>query len=208
MRHQLSDKKLLFAILMFGCALCAPTARSQEKPFFVTYTYDLEEPGNLELETKTAIARPDGGTHFGASALELEYGVNAWWTSELYLDGQATSQDSTVFTGFRLENRFRPLMHEHFINPALYVEFESISDADKTLLEVVGHDRRDGTVPAVVLATEGQPPALEPSGAAQRRVRTALTHALRIQVRAVGRVQRHAGSVPRNGPRDRQEWHS
>ena len=140
MRPQLSDKKLLFAILMFGCALCAPTARSQEKPFFVTYTYDLEEPGNLELETKTAIARPDGGTHFGASALELEYGVNAWWTSELYLDGQATSQDSTVFTGFRLENRFRPLMHEHFINPALYVEFESISDADKTLLEVVGHD--------------------------------------------------------------------
>ena len=78
------------------------------KALFVTCSYDLEEPRNLELETKTALGRPDGGNHFGASALELEYGVNAWWTSELYLDGQATSQDSTVFTGFRLENRFCP----------------------------------------------------------------------------------------------------
>jgi hypothetical protein len=137
---QISDKKLRFALFLLGCAIAAPSSWSQEKPFFVTYSYDLEEPGNLELETKTALARPDGSTHFAASALELEYGVNALWTSELYLDGQSTSQDSTVFTGFRLENRFRPLMHEHVINPALYVEYENISGADKTLLEVVGHD--------------------------------------------------------------------
>lgn len=140
MLDQISDKKPIFGFLLLGCALSAPLARSQEKPFFVTYSYDLEEPGNLELETKTALARPDGGTRFGASALELEYGVNAWWTSELYLDGQATSQDSTLFTGCRVENRFRPLMHEHVINPAFYVEYESISGADKALLEVVGHD--------------------------------------------------------------------
>jgi hypothetical protein len=31
-------------------------------------------------------------------------------------------------------------MQEHWINPVLYVEYESISGADKTLLEVVGHD--------------------------------------------------------------------
>ena len=126
--------------LLVGLGLACRISRSQDKPFFVTYSYDLEEPGNLEIETKTAIARPDGSNRFGASALEFEYGVNAWWTSELYLDGQATAQDSTVFTGFRLENRFRPLMHEHLVNPALYVEYENISGADKAILEFVGHD--------------------------------------------------------------------
>ena len=142
------NPKLVFSFLLFACALIGRIFHAQEKPYFVTYSYDLEEPGNLELETKTALGRPDGSTHYGASALEIEYGVNAWWTSELYLDGQATSQDSTVFTGFRLENRFRPLMHEHIFNPALYIEFENISGADKTLLEVVGHDgQSDLTAP-------------------------------------------------------------
>jgi hypothetical protein len=115
-------------------------AGAQEKPYFVTYSHDLEEPGNLELETKTGLARPDGSNHYGASALEMEYGVRAWWTSELYLDGQATAEQSTLFTGWRLENRIRPLMREMKVNPVLYLEYENISGADKTLLEVVGHD--------------------------------------------------------------------
>lgn len=125
------------ALLAGGLAVCAA---AQEKPYFVTYSHDLEEPGNLEIETKTALARPDGSDHYGALATELEYGVRAWWTSELYVDGQTTAKDSTLLTGFRLENRFRPLMREHWVNPVLYVEYENISGADKTLLEVVGHD--------------------------------------------------------------------
>jgi len=127
-------------LVLFSPFCFAPALQAQEKPYFVTYSHDLEEPGNLEIETKTALAKPDGSNHYGAMALEFEYGVKAWWTSELYLDGQATSNDSTLFTGFRLENRFRPLMREHFINPVLYVEFESISGADKNILEIVGHD--------------------------------------------------------------------
>ena len=126
------------ALVLFTCF--APGARAQDKPYFVTYSHDLEEPGNLEIETKTALARPVGSTHYGATAFEFEYGVTAWWTSELYLDGQATTGDSTIFTGFRIENRLRPLMHDHFINPVLYVEYENISGADKTILEFVGHD--------------------------------------------------------------------
>jgi hypothetical protein len=121
------------------CFLSTP-ARAQEKPYFVTYSHDLEEPGNLEIETKTGIGRPDGGNQFGATAMELEYGARAWWTTELYLDGQATAQDSTLFTGVRWENRMRLLMQEHAVNPVLYIEYENISGADKTVLEVVGHD--------------------------------------------------------------------
>jgi len=129
----------LIPAILLGIA-SIPAARAQEKPYFVTYSHDLEEPGNLEIETKTALAQPGQSHRYGAAVSELEYGVRAWWTTELYLDGQATAQDSTLYTGFRLENRFRPLMQEHIINPVLYVEFESISGADKTLLEVVGHD--------------------------------------------------------------------
>ena len=78
---------------------------------------------------------------FLGSNLEFEYGVKTWWTSEFYLDGQATQHDSTIFTGFRWENRLRPLLSEHVINPVIYVEYENTS-ADKALREVVGHDGR------------------------------------------------------------------
>jgi hypothetical protein len=128
---------LCAALLMTSLVVAAA---AQEKPYFVTYSHDLEEPGNLEIETKPALAKPQDGYRYGATASELEYGMKAWWTSELYLDGQTTPADSTLFTGFRLENRFRPLMREHWINPVLYVEYENISGADKTVLEVVGHD--------------------------------------------------------------------
>ena len=120
--------------------LITPIGMAQDKPYFVTYSHDLEEPGNLEIETKTALARPYDGNHYGATAMELEYGTRAWWTTELYLDGQATAQDSTLFTGWRLENRIRPLMRDHAINPVFYIEYENTSGADKTILEVTGHD--------------------------------------------------------------------
>jgi hypothetical protein len=128
------------ALFLFALITPLPTLHAQEKPYFVTYSHDLEEPGNLEIETKTALGRPAGSTHYGALATEIEYGVTGWWTSELYLDGQATGQESTLFTGSRFENRFRPLMREHWINPVIYVEFENITGADKNMLEVVGHD--------------------------------------------------------------------
>jgi len=136
----LSRRWLQVLAVVLPLVAFAPHSRAQEKPYFVTYSHDLEEPGNLDVETKTALAQPGGSNRYGATALELEYGVRAWWTSELYLDGQATSQDSTIFTGFRIENRVRPLMRDHVINPVLYVEYENTSGADKTLLEVVGHD--------------------------------------------------------------------
>ena len=139
---------LLLRILLFFALLPLPLnphmLSAQEKPYFVTYSHDLEEPGNLEVESRYDLARPDASTRFAAEATEFEYGLRAWWTSELYLEGQTTPADSTLFTGFRIENRIRPILRELPINPVLYVEYENISDADKTLLEVVGHDNQSG----------------------------------------------------------------
>ncbi len=120
-----------------------PVARAGEGPFFVTYSHQLEEPGNLEISTKDVTGKPGDGNRFLGSALEFEYGLKGWWTTEVYLDGQATGGESTMFTGYRWENRFRLLPHEHWINPVLYVEFENINGADKSLLEVVGTDGQD-----------------------------------------------------------------
>lgn len=132
-------------------------ASGQDKPYFVTYSHDLEEPGNLEIETKSALARPEHGHHYGALATELEYGARAWWTTELYLDGQATASDSAIYTGLRWENRFRPFLHEYPVNPVLYIEFENISAADKNVLEVVGHDSEsDLNVPNAVARADHQ----------------------------------------------------
>lgn len=123
--------------------LLAPVCQAGEGPFFITYTHQMEEPGNLEFANNSVIGAPQGGNSFLGSAVEFEYGVKAWWTTEVYLDGQATSAQSAFFTGYRWENRVRLLPREHWINPVLYVEFENINGADKSLLEVVGHDGID-----------------------------------------------------------------
>ncbi|MGA2186243.1 MAG: hypothetical protein ABSH47_24780 [Bryobacteraceae bacterium] len=115
-------------------------AVAQEPATFITYTHQMEEPGNLELESHSVTGVPDGGNRFFGTAVEFEYGLRGWWTMEFYLDGQTTAHDSAVFTGFRWENRFHLVSGEHWINPVLYFEFEDINGADKGLLEVVGND--------------------------------------------------------------------
>jgi hypothetical protein len=119
------------------------TCRAAEGPFFITYTHQMEEPSNLEFAAKNVFGAPGGANRFVGSAAEFEYGVTAWWTTEWYLDGQSTAAQSTLFTGYRWENRFRLLPREHWINPVLYVEFENINGADKSLLEIVNHDGKD-----------------------------------------------------------------
>lgn len=127
---------LVLPMLLLGW----PRRAAAQEGYFVTYTHHMEEPGNLEIASKSVTGFPQQGNAFIGSSLEFEYGVKTWWTTEFYLDSQSTAGESTLFTGFRIENRFRPLLGEHWINPVLYAEFESINSADKTLLEVVGHD--------------------------------------------------------------------
>jgi len=118
----------------------APALRGQESPYVVTYDHYLEEPGNLEIEYFSTFGTQRGGNDFHAFWAEFEYGATAWWTTELYLEGQTTFNESTIFTGYRWENRIRPLKSEHFINPILYFEYERKNGADKILKEVEGHD--------------------------------------------------------------------
>jgi len=130
----------ILSIAVLSLGLLPGRSAAQESPYIVTYDHHLEEPGNLDIEYFSTFGTQADGNDFHSYWVEFEYGAFAWWTTEVYLDGQTTFHDSTIFTGFRWENRFRPLRTEHFINPVLYVEYENITDADKTLKEVEGHD--------------------------------------------------------------------
>ena len=120
----------------------ATSVFAQERPYFVTYDHHMEEPGNLEIATNPVFGRTTGQNSFIGNWTEFEYGSRAWWTSEFYVDSQKTFNDSSLLTGYRFENRFRVLMKEHRINPVLYVEYEHVNGADKTLKEIVGFDGR------------------------------------------------------------------
>ena len=76
-------------------------------------------------------SREAGNETYFAPYLEFEYGVTAQWTTEFYLEGQSTWGDSSVFTGWRLENRYKPLKREHWINPVLYLEYENLNEASR-----------------------------------------------------------------------------
>ena len=133
----------VMVLVVCSCLLLAGLSRpawGQESPYIVTYDHYLEEPGSLDVEYFSTFGTQREGNDFHAFWTEFEYGATAWWTTEVYVDAQTTFGDSTVLTGFRWENRFRLLADEHFVNPVLYIEYEQISEADKTIKEVEGHD--------------------------------------------------------------------
>lgn len=127
--------------VVFVCllALCASRASAQERAYFSTYDHYLEEAGNLEIAiaTTTGIPKHDQSV-YTAPWLEIEYGATGWWTTELYVEGVSTTRDGSGFTGWRWENRFRPLKSEHAINPVLYLEYERINEASRIQKEIVG----------------------------------------------------------------------
>lgn len=137
---QRATAQALALAALFAFAVVPRTLRAQEKPYFVAYDHQMEEPGDLEVAFSPVVGVPKTARTFTGSTLEIGYGAKGWWTTELYLDGQSTPGDSMIFTGYRWENRFRPLLREHWINPVLYVEFDNLNGADKSLKEVVGFD--------------------------------------------------------------------
>jgi len=129
-----------FLLLLVLLVSSGYSLRAQEPPYFVTYSDAMEEPGNLEISYKGIHAAPQNANSFNSATVEFEYGLKGWWTTEVYLSGQTTQNDSTIFTGYRWENRFRPLLRNHFINPVLYAEYENVNKADRSFLEVMNHD--------------------------------------------------------------------
>jgi hypothetical protein len=66
------------ALAAVGAFGSLPACRAAEGPFFITYTHQMEEPGNLEFAAKNVVAKPGDGNRFLGTAVELEYGVKGW----------------------------------------------------------------------------------------------------------------------------------
>lgn len=131
-------KRTVLHLILAALALVSLGA-AQESPFFVAYTHHMEEPGNLEVEASSTMGTPRAGQRFYAAPyMELEYGVTAQWTSELYLESSSVWGDSTIFTGWRFENRYKPLKREHWINPVFYLEYENVNEASRIQKEIEG----------------------------------------------------------------------
>jgi|SRR5579863_6250393 len=146
------SKTIHSALVILICL--AARGFAQESPFFVTYNHHMEEPGNLDIEASTTSDIPRAGQRFYfAPYAEFEYGVTAQWTTEFYLESQSSWNDSTVFTGWRLENRFRPLHREHWINPVLYLEYENLNEASRIQKEAEG-EAPDVSSPNAVLTPQ------------------------------------------------------
>jgi hypothetical protein len=128
-----------------------------EKPYFVTYNDHLEDRDTLEISPNAVLGVAQGINTFWGLWTEFEYGATKWWTTELYIEGQHTRHEGSLFTGFRFENRFRVLSGDHRVNPVLYVEYEHLNGADKILKEVVGFDgKQDFRVPNSVAREEDE----------------------------------------------------
>jgi hypothetical protein len=134
---------VFFGALLLAISDSGFAQHEYEKPYFVTYSSQMEEVGTLEINAETVSGRPDGGNRFFGNLAEFEYGVRHWWTTEFYIDWQHTRHEGTLYTGFRFENRFALLRGDHRIKPVLYVEYEHLNGADKTLKEIVGFDSQE-----------------------------------------------------------------
>jgi hypothetical protein len=148
-------------LCLFFTFVAVSGVSAQEGPYFVTYTHYLEEPGNLEIALANTSGIPkNNNSAYNAPWLELEYGFTGWWTTEIYVEGVTTRGDGNGYTGWRWENRFRPLRGEHRINPVLYVEYEHINEASRIQKEIVG----SGAIAYEPIAELGQSPARELEG--------------------------------------------
>ena len=128
----------VFAALTFLSWRFPP--RPRRVPYIVTYDHYWRSPA----ASKWSISRPS--PHSAGAMISTPTG----WSSST--EPQPGGRRSSISTGRPLsataryspvsgwENRFRLLKNEHMINPVLYVEYEQISEADKIMKEVEGHD--------------------------------------------------------------------
>ena len=64
----------IFRCYLLTLILCGALRSFGQESYFVTYSHQMEEPGNLEVGLKSVAGSPSGGNGFVGSALEFEYG--------------------------------------------------------------------------------------------------------------------------------------
>lgn len=110
---------------------------------FVLYDHHTAEAGEMEVMVMHDFGAEPDGKRYTSQMVEFELGITDKWTSEFMIESQESGTGNYLFTGFRLENRYRFFKYGTFLNPVLYVEYEDLSEQTKYLMEVSG--REDAT---------------------------------------------------------------
>lgn len=132
---------ILFLGMMAVLPVCAQAGNGAN---FVLYNHHTPEAGEKELMLMNDLGQEADGTRYAAQMIEFELGITDRLTTEFMVEGQKTDGVGGYrFTGFRWENRYRLFEYGTFLNPVLYMEYESLAEDTKYLMEVSG--REDAT---------------------------------------------------------------
>lgn len=130
--------------VMAGLALlagfCTGAAQAGNEANFVLYSQYTEPAGELEINVYNDISRGGGGLpRYSAQQIEIEYAFTNKLVSALYVDAQKSPDESYQFGAWKFETRYRLFEYGAvFLNPVLYVEYETERPANRYISEVLG----------------------------------------------------------------------
>jgi hypothetical protein len=140
---------VIAALAAASVAHAAPAAAGNEANS-VLYSHHSEPKGETEINVFNDFSRGmQGLPRYNAQLIEIEHAFTDKLTSTLYFETQKTNGDEYKVGGFRFETRYRPFAYGAFLNPVLYVEYESLRPDHRFKMEVVGRtDRPEAAGPA------------------------------------------------------------
>ena len=132
------------ARLVAGLALLAALgmcdARAGNEANFVLYSQYTEPAGEIEINVYNDFSRGAGSLpRYSAQQIEIEYAFTNKLVSALYVDAQKSPDESYQFGAWKFETRYRLFEYGTvFLNPVLYIEYETERPANRYISEVLG----------------------------------------------------------------------
>jgi hypothetical protein len=115
-------------------------ARAGNEANFVLYSQHTEPAGEIEINVYNDFSSGVGSlARYSAQQIEIEYAFTDKLVSALYVDAQKSPDENYQFGGWRFETRYRIFEYgAAFLNPVLYIEYETETPAHRYINEVVG----------------------------------------------------------------------
>jgi len=121
-------------------ALGMRDAHAGNEANFVLYSQYTEPAGEIEINVYNDFSRGAGSLpRYSAQQIEIEYAFTNKLVSALYVDAQKSPDESYQFGAWKFETRYRLFEYGTvFLNPVLYVEYETERPANRYISEVLG----------------------------------------------------------------------
>jgi hypothetical protein len=126
------------ALVIVTCLLAKQSWAGNEANF-VLYDHHTDEKGETEVNLLSDFSNAVGeNPRYSAQLFEIERALTDRWEAAVYLEGDKIDGEDYLFSGLRIESRYRLFDYGAFLNPVLYVEYENLHPDHKYLLDVTG----------------------------------------------------------------------